>query len=156
MIRNLTKALIAIATLAIAECHRDKAYIQAHYRSLGWTRAHWERTADTVPYTEARWWGQLTGVEQKAANGLCFFETNWDKVDMSPNPGYFPHPMPNFRYKPWSELHHLTHEVARDKLGYTEEKWDNLGTSVVERNTFLNLSPLEREGAMDLGFYMHT
>lgn len=138
------------------ECHRDKSYIQQHYRQLGWTQAHWEHTTDTVPYTEARWWGQLTDVEQKAANGLCFFEKNWDKVDMNPNPSFFPHPMPNFRYTPWSEMHHVSHKIADEKLGYTQEKWDNLGTALVERNTFLNLKPIEREGAMDLGFYIHT
>ena len=62
------------------ECHRDKSYIQQHYRQLGWSRDHWEHTAATPPYTEARWWGQLTAAEQKAAKGLCFFEKNWDRV----------------------------------------------------------------------------
>jgi len=138
------------------ECHRDKTYIQQHYEQLGWTQAHWEGTTTDVPYTEARWWGQLTGPEQEAANGLCFFETNWDRVDMNPNPSFFPHPMPSFRYTPWHELDSVTHHVAESKLGYTHHTWDHLRTSLVERNTFFNLEPEEREGAMDLGFYMHT
>mmetsp|Transcript_36199 Transcript_36199/g.65188 ORF Transcript_36199/g.65188 Transcript_36199/m.65188 type:complete len:398 (+) Transcript_36199:75-1268(+) len=129
---------------------------QEHYEGLGWTQAHWEHTATDVPYTEARWWGQLTDNEKKAANGLCYFEHNWDKVDMNPNPSFFPHPLPSFRYRPWNELNAVTQNVAGGMLNYTEATWNNLRTSVVEKNTFLNLDSDEREGAMDLGFYTHT
>ena len=75
---------------------------------------------------------------------------------MNPNPGFLPHPMPNFRYRPWEELSSAAHKVAANTLGYTKDKWNNLGTALVERNTFLNLKEEERQGAMDLGFYVHT
>lgn len=121
------------------------------YQRLGWSKDHWEHVADTVPYTEARWWGQLTDDEKTAANQICFFEENWDKVDMNPNPTYFPHPMPSFRYRPWDELNAVTRQVATGMLGYDEDSWNYLGTSIAEKNTFLNLNENQRAGAMDLG-----
>eukprot|EP00585_Thalassiosira_rotula_P003193 CAMPEP_0196135776 /NCGR_PEP_ID=MMETSP0910-20130528/4304_1 /TAXON_ID=49265 /ORGANISM="Thalassiosira rotula, Strain GSO102" /LENGTH=396 /DNA_ID=CAMNT_0041395965 /DNA_START=46 /DNA_END=1236 /DNA_ORIENTATION=+ len=128
-----------------------------HYEGLGWTQAHWENPTDgEIPYTEARWWGQLTDNEKRAANGICFFEDNWDKKDMNPNPSFFPHPLPNFRYRPWDELNSVTQNVATNMMGYTEESWNNLGTSLAEKNTFLNLGTEQRAGAMELGFYTHT
>jgi len=129
---------------------------QAHYRELGWTQAHWEHTITEVPYSEARWWDQLTDNEKKSANALCYFEDNWDKKDMNPNNTFFPHAVPDFRYMPWSELDAVTRNVAGGMLGYDEDTWDYLGSNVVEKNTFLNLEPEEREGALDLGFYTHT
>lgn len=130
--------------------------VQEHYEGLGWTRAHWEHTAETIVYTESRWWGQLTDNEKRAANGLCYFKENWDKVDMNPNPSFFPHPMPNFRYRPWGELDAVTRNVASNMMNYTDDRWNNLGTSVAEKNTFLNLDSEQRAGALDLGFYTHT
>ena len=53
---------------------------QIYFERLGWTRAHWEYTAPDLPYTEGRWWGQLTDNEKAAANGLCFFEDNWVRM----------------------------------------------------------------------------
>ena len=98
----------------------------------------------------------LTSTEKRAANALCYFEDNWDKKDMNPNPSFFPHQVPTFRYTPWSELTSVTKNVASNMLGYSQEMWDRLGTSVVEENTFLNLDASQREGAMELGFYTHT
>jgi hypothetical protein len=76
---------------------------------------------------------------------------------MTPNPSFFPHSVPVFRYQPWDELDSVTQSVAGGMLGYTEDSWNwNLETNVVEKNTFLNLEPREQEGAMALGFYTHT
>jgi len=130
--------------------------VQTHFIELGWTQAHWEHTADTIVYTDARWWGQLTDNEKRAANGICYFKDNWDKHDMNPNPSFFPHPVPNFRYRPWDELDAVTQTIAANMMNYTEDKWNSLGTSVLEKNTFLNLGSEQRAGAMDLGFYTHT
>lgn len=130
--------------------------VQQHYEGLGWTRGHWEHTADGVPFSEARWWGQLTGVEKEAAAGICYVAENWDRIDMNPNPTFFPHPLPGFRYKPWDELTAVTRQVAHSMLNYTSYSWNNLGTSLAERNTFFNLDADQRAGAMDLGFYTHT
>lgn len=130
--------------------------VQQHYRDLGWSEGHWTHEIEGVPYTEARWWDQLTSVEKQAANNLCYFEPNWDKLDMNPNPSFFPHPMPNFRYEPWDELSIVTRTLATNMMNYTEDTWNNLGNSVVEKNTFLNLQPDQREGAMEIGFYTHT
>eukprot|EP00580_Thalassiosira_gravida_P021066 CAMPEP_0201681288 /NCGR_PEP_ID=MMETSP0494-20130426/51036_1 /ASSEMBLY_ACC=CAM_ASM_000839 /TAXON_ID=420259 /ORGANISM="Thalassiosira gravida, Strain GMp14c1" /LENGTH=403 /DNA_ID=CAMNT_0048165029 /DNA_START=494 /DNA_END=1705 /DNA_ORIENTATION=+ len=130
--------------------------VQTHFIELGWTQAHWEHTADTIVPTDARWWGQLTDNEKRAANGICYFKDNWDKHDMNPNPSFFPHPVPNFRYRPWDELDAVSQNVAANMMNYTEDKWNSLGTSVVEKNTFLNLGSEQRAGAMDLGFYTHT
>jgi len=130
--------------------------IQDHIKNLGWTQSHWEGTADDIPSTEGKWWDLLTSEEKEAANGFCYFEDNWDEIDLTPNDSFFPHPFPDFRFKPWSELDEVTQNVASEMLGYDNETWDNLGTAVVERNTFMNLDSREREGAMDLGFYKHT
>mmetsp|Transcript_26034 Transcript_26034/g.42290 ORF Transcript_26034/g.42290 Transcript_26034/m.42290 type:complete len:404 (-) Transcript_26034:184-1395(-) len=130
--------------------------VQTHFIDLGWTQAHWEHTVDTTVSTDARWWGQLTDNEKRAANGICYFKDNWDKIDMNPNPSFFPHPVPNFRYRPWDELDAVTQNVAANMMNYTEDKWDSLGTSVTEKNTFLNLRSEQRAGALDLGFYTHT
>ena len=93
---------------------------------------------------------------QQAANALCYFEANWDKVDMNPNDTFFPHPMPWFRYKPWDQLSSVTQLLATNMMGYTEETWNDFGSAVVEKNTFLNLDPEQREAALELGFYTHT
>jgi len=130
--------------------------VQGYYEGLGWTREHWERTVDTIVYTESRWWTQLTDNEKQAANNLCYFKENWDKIDINPNPSFFPHTVPNFRFKPWDQLDVVTRNVAANMMNYTEDRWNYLGTSIVEKNTFLNLDPDQRAGAMDLGFYTHT
>jgi hypothetical protein len=130
--------------------------VQDYYKNLGWTQAHWDGTATDMPYTEARWWGMLTDNEKKAANGICYFEDNWDKNDMNPNPTFFPHPPPLFRYRTWDDLDSVTKFVASGMMNYTEDLWNDLGDAVVEKNTFLNLHSTEREGALDLGFYTHT
>ena len=77
-------------------------------------------------------------------------------IDMNPNPTFFPYPMPEFRYKPWSELEVVTQNTANGLLNYTEDTWNELGTLLAERNTFLNLPGEQREGAAELGFYSHT
>mmetsp|Transcript_9894 Transcript_9894/g.22230 ORF Transcript_9894/g.22230 Transcript_9894/m.22230 type:complete len:398 (+) Transcript_9894:134-1327(+) len=130
--------------------------VQEHYRNLGWDEGFWTHETEGVPYTDARWWDQLTSTEKLAANKLCYFQENWDKVDMNPNDSFFPYPMPDFRYSPWDELPYVTRNTASGMMNYTQELWDNLGTHVVEKNTFLNLDPIEREGAMELGFYIHN
>mmetsp|Transcript_7459 Transcript_7459/g.13147 ORF Transcript_7459/g.13147 Transcript_7459/m.13147 type:complete len:403 (+) Transcript_7459:147-1355(+) len=130
--------------------------VQEHYEKLGWTQAHWEHTATDIVSTEERWWSQLTDLEQRAANDLCYFKDNWDRIDMTPNDSFFPHPMPDFRYVPWEELGSVTKQVAGGMMNYTEDLWNNLGSSVMEKNTFLNLDDDVREAAMDLGFYTHT
>lgn len=130
--------------------------VQQAYRGLGWTEAHWNREVEEVPYTESRWWDMLTDNEKKSANALCYYEDNWDKKDMNPNPTFFPHPMPMFRYKPWSELDSVTKNVAAGLMNYTEYTWDTFGEAIVEKNTFLNLDPEPREAALELGFYTHS
>ncbi|KAL7532622.1 hypothetical protein ACHAXR_009153 [Thalassiosira sp. AJA248-18] len=130
--------------------------VQKHYEALGWTQGHWGGTTGEVAYAETKWWDQFTDNEKKAANALCYFQQNWDEVDLTPNTSYFPHPMPDFRYVPWGELDAVTKNTAAGLLNYTEELWDNLGTSVAEKNTFRNLDAIERKGALELGFYIHT
>ncbi len=132
------------------------AGVQAHYRGLGWTEEHWTQETSESPYTESRWWDMLTDTEKLAANGICYFEDNWDRIDMNPNPSFFPHPVPEFRYKPWSEMGTTTQYIAAGMMNYTEESWDQLGLALVEKNTFLNLEPDQRDGALELGFYTHT
>lgn len=130
--------------------------VQQHYRNLGWTESHWTGEAEDVPYTESRWWDMLTDNEKAAANKICYFEDNWDHKDMNPNPTFFPHPMPNFRYMPWDQLSSVTQSIATNMMGYTEASWNTFGSAVVEKNTFFNLDNDEREGALELGFYTHT
>jgi hypothetical protein len=135
----------------------DSAGAQTHYRNLGWTEDHWLMldTAPT-PETETLWWDMLNDNQKSAANGICYFKDNWNKIDMNPNPSFFPHPMPEFRYIPWSELSDSARTLASSAMNYTEDYWNNLGSSVVEQNTFFNLDADARDAAMELGFYTHT
>ena len=133
------------------------AGVQDEYVKLGWTNTNWMATSPTdVPFTESLWWDELSVSEKATANGLCFFKANWDRVDMNPNPSFFPHPLPNFRYKPFTELSPEKQNIVTSLLNYTESTWNNLDTALVEKNTFLNLNEDARNGALELGFYTHT
>ena len=109
-----------------------------------------------MPQSEEKWWGQLTDEERSAANAICYFEDNWDGIDMNPNNGEFPYPKPDFRFVPWSELSSDIKDTAQTALGYDESTWDYLGTNIAERNVFNNLDSGQREGALEIGFYTHT
>lgn len=124
--------------------------------TLGWTQNSWEGSGAS-PDSESKWWGQLTQTEKEAARKLCYFQDNWNQVDMTANNSYFPFPFPTFRYVPWSELSAETQDTASATLGYTEAGvWDSLGNNTAELNTYLNLDETERNGALELGFYTHT
>lgn len=129
--------------------------VHMHYEELGWNENNWNGAGES-PDTEGKWWEQLSKVQQEAAGQLCFFEDNWNMKDMNPNPTFFPYPMPEFRYRPWSELEVVTQNTANGLMNYTEDTWNELGTLLAERNTFLNLPAEQREGAAELGFYSHT
>lgn len=134
----------------------NAAGVQTNYLNLGWTEDHWLMKTESTPTTESLWWDMLTDSEKSAANGICYFKDNWNRIDMNPNPSFFPHPMPEFRYIPWSELTDSARTVASSAMNYTESTWNNLGSAVVEMNTFLNLNDTARDAAMELGFYTHT
>ncbi|KAL3798750.1 hypothetical protein ACHAWO_011994 [Cyclotella atomus] len=123
--------------------------------TLGWTQNSWEGSGDS-PATESKWWGQLTTDEKNAARKLCYFQDNWNQVDMTPNNSYFPFPFPGFRYRPWDELSADFQDTAANSLSYDSDTWDTLGNNTAELNTYLNLDETERNGALDLGFYTHT
>ena len=127
----------------------------SQYMRLGWSQDSWEGDADH-PASEGKWWDQLSDDEKKAANALCYFKMNWNMVDMNPNNSYFPYVFPAFRYKPWNELSLSQQNTAMGMMNYTEALWNDLGTHVAEKNTFLNLDSTTREGAMELGFYTHN
>ena len=159
----------------------DKELV-GHFEALGWDENSWAGNG-VAPETEGKWWGQLTTAEQEAATQICFFEVsplrfvhglvprhqsdtislahqtiqdNWNMKDMNPNPTFFPYPMPEFRYKPWSELDSVAQNTASGLMNYTQDTWNELGLLLAERNTFLNLPGEQREGAAELGFYSHT
>jgi len=132
----------------------DKELV-GHFEALGWDENSWAGNG-VAPETEGKWWGQLTTAEQEAATQICFFEDNWNMKDMNPNPTFFPYPMPEFRYKPWSELDSVAQNTASGLMNYTQDTWNELGLLLAERNTFLNLPGEQREGAAELGFYSHT
>jgi len=132
----------------------DKELV-GHFEALGWDENSWAGNG-VAPETEGKWWGQLTTAEQEAATQICFFEDNWNMKDMNPNPTFFPYPMPEFRYKPWSELDSVAQNTASGLMNYTQDTWNEPGLLLAERNTFLNLPGEQREGAAELGFYSHT
>jgi hypothetical protein len=129
--------------------------VQSSYEVLGWTEGSWDGS-DTHPESESKWWGQLSAAEIKAANNICYFEDNWNMMDMTPNPTYFPFPFPDFRYVPWDELSTATQNTASGLIQYNSTNWNMLGDNTAERNTFLNLDGTQRDGALALGFYSHT
>jgi len=130
------------------------------YWTLGWTRAQWDGDA-AYPTSDDKWWAELTDRERTAANALCYFEANWDGVDMNPNPSFFPYPLPEAlvraRYLPFGRLSPQDQRAARTVMGYTAASWNLLHTSPIERNTvFYDLSREQREWASDRGLYSHT
>lgn len=127
----------------------------SQYMRLGWSQESWEGDSDH-PASEGKWWDQLSEDEKTAANQLCYFKMNWNQEDMNPNNSYFPYMFPAFRYKPWNELSLSMQNTAIGMMNYTEDLWNDLGTHVAEKNTFLNLDSTMREGAMELGFYTHN
>lgn len=132
------------------------AGLTTYLETLGWSQESWEGSGES-PVSESKWWGQLTAAEKDAARQLCYFQDNWNQVDMTPNNSYFPFPFPAFRYRPYDELSAQTKDTASTSMGYTEAGvWDYLGNNTVELNTFLNLDGTERDGALELGFYTHT
>ena len=128
-----------------------------NHRILGWTRIRWD-TQDRPP-SEGKWWHELTSAEQSAASGVCYFEANWDSVDMNPNPSYFPiAPPPMFRYVPWSDLPPTSKQIAASKMHYNKQSWNELSGSFsfengVESNNFYDLDPDERDGASEIGYW---
>lgn len=134
------------------------AYLSA--MELGWTRTLWDNydgRGDDKPESDDKWWANLTDEEQIAANGLCYFRENWDQTDMNPNPGYFPHPLPAFRYVPWRELSADVRRTAREGLGYIRETWNAVDSNPLEASdTFFDLNLEQQAAAQDLGFYPHT
>ena len=49
--------------------------------TLGWDQNSWEGTGAS-PDSEGKWWGQLTVGEKDAARKLCYFQDNWNQMDM--------------------------------------------------------------------------
>ena len=130
--------------------------VHQSYKALGWTRGHWE-SGSSNPESEDRWWEQLTFGQKTAANDICYFQDNWNAIDMNPNPSFFPHPLPEFRYVPWSELLDMEKGTASRMLNYTKDSWNLLQSNSLEIDeTFYGLGSQQREGANELGFYPHT
>lgn len=135
---------------------RSKHAAYHSYLALGWTRIQWDGDA-VYPASDDRWWGHLADAERAAANGLCYFEANWNGVDMNPNPSFFPYPVPAFRYVPFGRLSPPGQRAARSVMGYTAASWNLLHSSPVERGeAFYDLSREQREWASARGLYAHT
>jgi len=133
----------------------DNAFAHENAKELGWTRTSWDGSG--TPESDNKWWGDLTDAEQSAANALCYFEENWNQIDMNPNPSFFPHPLPEFRYIPWSELSVPARRTARDSLDYTQNSWNLAESNPLETSAaFYDLNLRQQEGANALGFYPHT
>jgi len=121
---------------------------------LGWTRDLWGSGLSNPTY-EDNWWYQLSYDEQLAANAICYYEKNWNPIDMNYNPSYFPYAVPEFRYMPWDQLPSATRQIARYMMNYDEIGWNSLIYRAVafERRAFWNMDRDERDGARFLGFY---
>lgn len=124
-------------------------------RALGWTQALWDGGGG--PDSDDKWWGELTEAERSGANGLCYFEDNWNQIDMNPNRSFFPHPPPDFRYVPWMELSTVARGTAEDGMDYAMDTWNVLDTNPLEASrAFYDLDVSQRDAANSLGFYPHS
>mmetsp|Transcript_20892 Transcript_20892/g.45291 ORF Transcript_20892/g.45291 Transcript_20892/m.45291 type:complete len:652 (+) Transcript_20892:286-2241(+) len=126
--------------------------VKRHLKDLGWTRDNWGSRLGNPVY-ETKWWHQLTNDERLAASGICYFEENWNPIEMNPNPSYFPYAVPEFRFVPWNQLPSATRQTARNMMRYNETTWNRIYTSAAERQDFYNMKSNERKGARMLGFY---
>lgn len=124
--------------------------VRRNMRILGWTREEWGYENPTYE----KWWHQLTNDEKLAAYEICYFEDNWNPIDMNYNPSYFPFAVPEFRFVPWDQLPYETKQTARNMMNYNETGWNSLRSRYVdvERESFYSMGSNEMKGARMLGF----
>mmetsp|Transcript_7524 Transcript_7524/g.15021 ORF Transcript_7524/g.15021 Transcript_7524/m.15021 type:complete len:650 (-) Transcript_7524:298-2247(-) len=125
------------------------------YQSLGWTDLSWDGTEDAPPSND-KTWNELNELEKQYARKLCYFEDNWDMVDITPNNGKFPHPKPKSRFAPWNELSDDEKEIAAESLQYSGKTWNSYGVAEIESKGWDELTPLQQSDAIRLGLYERT
>jgi len=125
------------------------------YAALGWTEFSWDGSAD-APSSSDRSWDELSEDEKDHATKLCYFEDNWDMIDITPNNGKFPYPKPKSRFSPWNELSDDEKAIAADSLQYSEKTWNSYGVAEIERNGWDELTQLQQSHAISLGLYERT
>ena len=91
-----------------------------------------------------------------AAIEVCFSFETWEGYDMTVNYGPFPFAKPKRRYVQWSDLPKEIQNLANGTLGYTEEKWNNLGSAKIETLGWDDLTDEQQSDAIALGFYKKT
>ena len=64
---------------------------------------------------------------------LCYDEDNWDRIDMTQNPGPFPFPKPQLCYVPCNELTEEQRRIASSVFLYEESTWNNVGKADIEQ-----------------------
>mmetsp|Transcript_3976 Transcript_3976/g.5805 ORF Transcript_3976/g.5805 Transcript_3976/m.5805 type:complete len:787 (+) Transcript_3976:645-3005(+) len=144
----------------------EEAGVQAYFDTLGWSEYSWDGSGDPPP-TEEMHWDELSLEQHVAAMQICFTKSVWESafsstVDISPTPGSNPTPddsdispetpvYPDFRFRSWLSLSPAVQDYAKT-LSYNEDKWNNLGSALVEKIAFKGLSAEEQHAAVQLGF----
>jgi hypothetical protein len=122
---------------------------------MGWTAPSWEEL-EPPPASDSMNWKDLAEWERAAASELCYFRDNWDGMDMTPNDGSFPHPKVKQRYVEWESLPSDVRLMARKSLLYTKRSWNDLGSAVIERRGWWELTDYQKSDAILIGFYERT
>lgn len=117
-------------------------------QDLGWDASSWEGDAEP-PTSNSKDWSDLTEEEKEAAGHFCYFMELWDRSDLVTWKGKA---WPEDRYYPWSSLWDDEQEFLQD-IGFTENTWDNPGTSEVELKAWSDLHSSQRHRLIEWGFY---
>ena len=129
--------------------------IGEHFTALGWTEKAWDGD-EGPPESDSKSWSELSEVEQLHASQLCYDFDAWERIDMTPNDGPYPYPLPEIRFTPWKELNEDQRRVARAVFLYDETMWDNFGMADIESRAWDDLTDYQRPYAIELGLYERT
>lgn len=132
-----------------------KKGLHRHYIGLGWTEAAWNEEVDP-PANDGLTWNELNETEQLIATELCYYQENWDRIDMTSNDGPFPFPKPQLRYKVWEELTADQKRVAQNVLLYEESTWNDVGLADIEKRAWDDLTEYQKPYVIELGMYQRT
>lgn len=127
--------------------------IDFFYTILGWNDQSWAGLEE-APKKKA--WKKLNEEERMAAIELCYSFETWEGYDMTKNYGPFPFVKPKRRYVEWKDLPEELQLIANGTLGYTEEKWNLLGSAKIETLGWDDLTDEQQSDAIELGFYKKT
>ena len=129
--------------------------IGKHFIGLGWSEKTWNGD-EGPPESDSKSWSELSETEQLHASQLCFDFDAWERIDMTPNNGPYPYPLPEIRFTHWKGLREDQRRVARAVFLYNDTMWNTFGMADIENRGWDDLTERQRPYAVQLGLYERT